>query len=198
MKILYVTSLLSLTTFLVAMEQSHLLLETQRLQIRYLTPEDAPSLIPILSDKDVMTYSITGPLTPEEINNYLHKKLLKSYKDYGWGRYALIKKDDKALIGYCGLGMQSLGDGKKYIDLGYKIAKKYWGSGYATEAACAIRDYACDVLKMPELVLITAASHSASINVAQKTGFQFWKEETFHSYPAVVYKIALQSKEAHL
>ena len=169
------------------------IIETERLEIRHITTDDAASLVPILGDPEVMHYFITGPLNPEKIEQYLHNKLLASYRENGWGRYALYKKDDGTFIGYCGLGMQSIGDGKQYIDLGYR-SKKILGPRICHRGRKSRMHYAHNTLHISELIAITAAQHTASINVIEKIGFKFWKIGLFHSYPANIYRINVESK----
>lgn len=175
--------------------QPKYLFESARLYYREFTHDDAPALIPILGDKEVMEYCVSHEeqkkifhaMNNEEIKAFL-ARVITSYKENGWGRYAGIKKDDGTLIGYCGLKMQAFGD-KNYPELGYRLAKKYWNLGYATEAACATRDYLKEALKLPKLISIIEPSNEKSINVITKAGFSFSRVETFYGFPANIYEI---------
>jgi [ribosomal protein S5]-alanine N-acetyltransferase len=195
----YYVLVLSFSWYITA-QHTDIIGETDRLYLRYFTADDAQALLPVLGDKDVMYYALEDvtsavilqkfrPKSLEEIQDFL-RRTFESYQKNGWGRYAIIKKDDDVLIGYCGLTLQKLGDGKEYIELGYRLAKKYWGHGYATEAACAVRDYARDVLQLMGLISILYPANTASSRVATKAGFVFWKTEDFYDVSVNVYNIS--------
>ncbi len=75
--------------------------ETARLIIRKFTTRDLKKLHAILSDKEVMLYSLHGPYSLEQTDTFL-KGTLNSYDSRGYAQYAVILKDSKELIGFCG------------------------------------------------------------------------------------------------
>lgn len=91
---------------------------------------------------------------------------------------ALILKESNVLIGFCGFIHQTI-DGDQYIELGYRLDEPCWGSGLATEAAGAVRDYAFNVLQIPLLVSIIHYQNHASKRVAQKIGMRLMKQTHF-------------------
>jgi RimJ/RimL family protein N-acetyltransferase len=58
---------------------------------------------------------------------------MRSEADEGLARYAVILKETGEMIGFCGFKRRS-----DCIDLGWRYARRVWGSGYATEAAHAV------------------------------------------------------------
>ena len=162
---------------------------TERLLIREFIEQDLFSFTLVLAHPEVMKYSSNRePLTLQETKEIMDSRIFASYKQYGWGLWALIDKEDDVLIGYCGLMMQEI-DGEKHVDIGYRLAHSYWGQGLATEAAHAVRDYAFDVLGLDHLVSIIEPENIASIRVAEKCGMKFWKNTTMHNLPECVYRI---------
>jgi [ribosomal protein S5]-alanine N-acetyltransferase len=109
------------------------IVETERLILREFQQDDYRELSLILANLNVMKFSVSGCLTvaqtPEKINSYID-----SYRQYGFGKWAVILKQEKRLIGYCGIAVEEI-DGKKETELGYRLSDKYWGKGLATEAA---------------------------------------------------------------
>ena len=115
------------------------LFSSTRLQFRQFTRDDADALIPILSDKEVMEYGMSSDIaeklaqsnihvmSPEDINAFL-QRAITSYKENGYGLYAIIKKDDNILIGYCGLKKRHIDDSSR-VEIIYRLAKRYWGFG---------------------------------------------------------------------
>lgn len=171
------------------------ILETERLYARQFTGDDAPDLMPILGDPAVMGYTFSKPFTIEGLKSLLTNQIPTSYKVKGWGRYAVVKKDDDALIGYAGFSVQKLDNEEEKIDLGYGFAKKYWKLGYATEIARALVCYAQNTVKIPALIAVIHPENAASINVVQKAGFKFFKESRYHTNPVNVYEIDLKKSE---
>ena len=87
--------------------------------------------------------------------------------------------------------MQHVGD-KEYVDIGYGFAKKYWKLGYATEVVKALIDYSQNSLRLPMLVALIEKNNAASIRVAQKAGFEFWKNDMYNGQPLQIYKVELK------
>ena len=71
------------------------------------------------------------------------------------------------------------------------MARSYWGRGYATEAAQAVRDYAFNRLRLPRLIAMIDPQNIASIRVAEKLGMYYEKDVMFEGYthPDRVYAI---------
>lgn len=146
---------------------------TDQLILRKLNINDAVKLLEIFSDPEMMEYHrVTRNLdeTKEWIQQYL-----ESYEKHGFGRYAAILKDTNEFIGYAGFAAKEI-DGQPEVEIGYTLNKKFWGQGYATEAALACRDYAFDTLGLKRIVAIIYPDNAASINVAKKIGMEFAKK----------------------
>lgn len=77
------------------------ILETPRLTLRYFTIRDKAALVPILGDAEVMRFSIIGVHDRQQIRQFIEQRLL-SYLEWGFGLYAVVHKQDRELIGYCG------------------------------------------------------------------------------------------------
>lgn len=106
----------------------------------------------------------------------------------GWGLCPAVLKQTGDLIGHAGLVRQEV-DGRAEWEVGYWLAKKYWGEGFATEAAIAFRDYAFDQLGVERLICIIQPANLGSIHVAKKIGMTKEKETLFHSVPVVIYSM---------
>lgn len=168
-----------------------MLIKTNRLYLRLLTIDDTEALMPIFGDTDVMQYSRIGAMSIEQIRNSLINIHIKSYQDNGFGMYAIVQQADEQLIGIAGFLVQEV-DGEKHIELAYRLAKKYWGHGLATEAVLGLKEYARATLNIQRLISIIVPSNIASSNVAQKIGMKFWKETKTHAILVHIYSINLQ------
>lgn len=112
----------------------HIVFQTPRLILRQFTEEDAPLILKLNSDSEVVKY-VHEPIleSEEQAKNIIVSIILPQYEN-NLGRWAIHKKVTNEFIGWCGL--KYLAD-KNEIDLGYRILQNEWGKGFATEAAIA-------------------------------------------------------------
>ena len=96
---------------------------------------------------------------------------------YGYGLFSVILKETGELIGDCGLEQMEV-EGVQVAELGYDFRSEYWNQGFATEAACAVRDYAFDILQLPQLISLIRVGNLASKRVAEKVGMTLAEEFT--------------------
>lgn len=114
-------------------------LETERLLLREMTPEDYDALYRVLADSDIMQHY---PYTFDEarVRGWIEKNR-ERYAVFGFGLWAVCRKDTGEMIGDCGLTMQLI-DRQIRPEIGYHIRRDQQRQGYATEAAAAVRDWA--------------------------------------------------------
>lgn len=139
------------------------IIETKRLLLREWEEGSKPFLRLFLQDLEVM-YAYEHSFSDEEIEHWLQWNL-QSYKDNGYGLWAMERKDTGEIIGECGLTNQTI-DGIEYKEIGYHLCKKAWKNGYAVEAAQAVKKFAFEQLQLEEVVSIIRDTNIASMNVA--------------------------------
>jgi [ribosomal protein S5]-alanine N-acetyltransferase len=84
--------------------------------------------------------------------------------------WAVIERTSGDLIGDAGVGLID-GIGPEF-ELGYSLGTRWWGRGYATEAARAVREYVLGELALPEVFALVRPDNAASINVVEKIGME--------------------------
>ncbi|MEN9871335.1 MAG: hypothetical protein RLZZ171_2327 [Cyanobacteriota bacterium] len=166
------------------------ILETSRLTLRYITSRDAEALMPILGDAEVMQFSIIGVHSPKQIKQFIEQRLI-SYMEYGFGLYAVVHKQNQELIGYCGFFIQSI-EQQKEVEVGYRLAQKYWGQGLATEAAKAVVEYGQQRFNFQRFVCLIEIENSRSIRVANKLGMTLEKKIIYHGLDVAMYNLNCQ------
>jgi [ribosomal protein S5]-alanine N-acetyltransferase len=135
---------------------------------------DFDALRQIFTDPTVMA-SFGGELfTGTQMQSWLNRNL-EHQTEFGYGLFSVIRKADDLLIGDCGLERMTI-EGQAVAELGYDFRSDVWLQGYATEAACAVRDYAFDVLRLPQLVSLIRVGNLASQRVAEKVGMRLVAE----------------------
>lgn len=142
-------------------------IETQRLQLREMTPADRPALCRILQDSEVM-YAYNGPFSDEEVDEWLERQLAR-YRQWGYGLWAVVLKATGKMIGQCGLTLQQW-NGREMLEAGYLFQRSHWHQGYATEAARACMDYAFGTLNSPLVCSIIRDNNLPSQQVALRNG----------------------------
>ncbi|MFG6495524.1 GNAT family N-acetyltransferase [Fictibacillus sp. UD] len=161
-------------------------METERLQFKRYTNEDFPFFASLWSDPNVIQYIGKGVTrSQEKAQKSFQEWLLPGYRE-GRGLYLIVHKEFKVPIGHAGVVQQTV-DGKKEYEIGYWFATKYWGHGYATEAAAFFKNYAINELGITRLICLIQRNNKKSISVASKLGMTLHKETTFNTIPVDVY-----------
>lgn len=161
------------------------IIETERLYLRQLSIHDAENLYRLNLDPDVIRFTGDSPFRSIEeakqfLENYDH------YQKYGFGRWAVIEKNDDEFIGWCGLKYSpSLAE----HDIGFRFFKSCWNRGYATEAALASINHAFEILHLQRIVGRAMKENIASVSVLEKIGLSFLGEFDFDGSDGVLYCI---------
>jgi ribosomal-protein-alanine N-acetyltransferase len=148
-------------------------IETERLIIREIIPEDIDGMFELESDPQVHQYLGNQPIKTREESPGRIDFIRQQYIDHGIGRWAMIEKETNSFIGWTGFKFinETVNGHINYYDLGYRMIPKYWGKGYATEAAIACLDYGTNQLKLNPIYGIADDGNSGSKNVLVKAGF---------------------------
>src|SRR5262249_11537072 len=146
-----------------------MILETERLVLDTWQISDWTALRPIATDVEVMRY-ITGgvPWTDERIHSFVDCQV-KLYSDRGFCRWKLLAKPTREMIGFCGVGLwRDVQD----PEIGWWLARQYWGRGLATEAArTALRD-AFERVRLDRIISIARLANRASTRIMEKLGLE--------------------------
>ena len=147
------------------------LLETERLYLRRVTLDDADLLLAVWNDPAFIEHvGDRGIRTREEAVAAMQAGALQLYADYGYGPYAMVRRDDGVRMGICGLFKRENLD---YPDIGFGVLPEFCGQGYAGEAAFAVLAHARDDLRSEELTAIVSPGNAASIGLIEKLGLGF-------------------------
>ena len=163
-------------------------IESDRLCMRFFREDDLNALWRIMSNPEVMRFSLSGPYSREKTEAFL-KACIESYASRATGLYAVELNATKEVIGYCGFYYHEI-DGREEVEIGYRIHPDFWGRGIATEAAKAIQAFGKEQFGYQRLISIIEAKNTASIRVAEKCGMRFEKESIFkETVPVCIYSI---------
>lgn len=162
-------------------------LETDRLVLREMVPEDFEALYAILSDPETM-WHYPAPFDAERVRRWIAWNR-ENYARYGFGLWSVLLKGG-GVIEDCGLTMQNI-DGEQLPEIGYHIRRDHWRRGFAREAAATVRDWAFQNTDYDALYAYMKYDNIASMATARAIGMRKVRE-----YPdpvngiSCVYRIA--------
>jgi ribosomal-protein-alanine N-acetyltransferase len=170
----------------------NILIETERLIMRDLLPEDAPGMFALDSDAEVHKYIGGRPVKTIDDSRKVIEIIRAQYISNGIGRWAVIEKTTEQFIGWSGLKLitEPINGHNNYLDLGYRFMPQYWGKGYAKETAKASADFAWNTLKASRLCGIAHEQNIASRKVLESVGLQQKELFEFDAAPHVWYEMA--------
>jgi ribosomal-protein-alanine N-acetyltransferase len=146
-----------------------MILETERLLLDAWQISDWTAFRPIAADADVMRY-ITGgvPWTDDQIRAFVERQV-KLYTERGFCRWKLLTKATGELTGFCGVGFWRDAPDP---EIGWWLARRYWGRGLATEAArTALRD-AFERVGLERIISVAMPENAASIRIMEELGLK--------------------------
>ena len=146
-------------------------LETERLILRELVPDDAPFMLELLNDPAyILNIADRGVRDVEGARRYLEERWRASYAEHGFGLWVVVHRETGASTGLCGLVRR---DGLDDVDVGYAFLPAYRGRGFALESALGVKAHARDVVGLTRLVAIVTPGNARSIQVLERLGMCF-------------------------
>jgi RimJ/RimL family protein N-acetyltransferase len=140
-------------------------LDTERLWLRPFRASDFEDFAELNADPEVMRH-IGG--TWDRGRSWRHLAYLLGYPQLGRpGMWALEHKETGAFIGMVGF---SEPEGWPGFELAGRLARRWWGYGYATEAARAALDHAFTVLRKDRVISLVRPGNQASIRLVERLG----------------------------
>jgi RimJ/RimL family protein N-acetyltransferase len=158
-------------------------LRTERLLLRRWKDSDREPFAALNADPEVRKF-FPGILTREE-SDALVERIEAGFQVNGFGWWAAEIVETGEFIGFIGLSPLGpelpCGPG---IEIGWRLARRFWGCGYATEGARACLAHAFGPLGAAEVVAFTAVGNTRSRAVMDRLGMTHDPAEDF-DHPAV-------------
>lgn len=144
-------------------------LTTDRLLLRAWTDADREPFAALNADPEVMEH-FPSVLTRAE-SDHMVDLIAEGLTRRGWGLWAVELREDGAFIGFVGLNEVPFeAEFTPAVEIGWRVARPYWGRGYATEAARAALDCAFGTIGLDRVVSFTALSNVRSRAVMERIG----------------------------
>mgnify|MGYP006278202039 CR=1 FL=1 len=146
-------------------------IETARLLIRDIVPQDVSALARLWADPDV-TRHMGGPRDEAELRAIFEEDAQRAVQPEVDDLWPVVETASGRVVGHCGLLHKEV-DGRPEVELVYVFEQAVWGQGYATEAAGALADYAFQGVHLQRVIAPIDPNNVASERVAQKIGMCF-------------------------
>src|SRR5690242_1700060 len=146
-------------------------LTTGRLKLRQWRDADLAPFAALNADPEVMRYfpSTLTQQQSDEFAGYAHDTIERQ----GWGLWAVEVGGGPPFIGFVGLNRVSFEEHfTPAVEVGWRLARPFWGNGYATEAATAAVSFAFERLDLDEVVSFTSTTNEPSIRVMRRLGMR--------------------------
>lgn len=169
---------------------ARMILETERLVLRRLSPADVEEVAPVYGDPEVMRYIGDGTAWSRRRTEEALARWHGFWEDDGFGQLLARRREDGRAVGDVGLlawdpeawrpGSRARIGAHAEVEIGWTLAREFWGLGYATEAATAVRDWAFADLGVTRLVSLIQPGNARSIRVAEKLGERHERDIVTH------------------
>lgn len=165
-------------------------LETERLLVRPWRPNDRAAFVAIHAHAEVTRYIHAGvPFNDQEVDAYLERQA-RQLAELDMCMGALVEKSSGEVIGVA--GVQPLGTTGD-LEIGWTLARRAWGRGYAREAGRAAMAHVLEKLGRPRAVAIIDCGNEASKRVAVSLGMAYDRpytgSELGHRMPEIVVEL---------
>ncbi|WP_404358858.1 GNAT family N-acetyltransferase [Cytobacillus firmus] len=146
-------------------------LETDRLILRWLTPDDAAFILELLNEPAWIRYIGDKSVhTLDDAKNYILTGPMKMYSQFGFGLFLVERKEGSSPIGMCGLIKRDTLDN---VDIGFAFLSRYQTQGYGFESASATLKFGHEQLDMERILAITSLDNHASSRLLEKIGMKY-------------------------
>lgn len=151
-------------------------LQTERMILREFTLEDVDNLVDLDSDPAVTRYINGGKPSPKEwVVEKVMPRILGYYENLDrQGIWAAIDKHEGGFMGWFHLRPNHAA--RAETELGYRLKRRYWGQGFATEGSLALIEKGFEELQAEIIVAIADPDNGASRRVMEKAGLTFVQE----------------------
>jgi ribosomal-protein-alanine N-acetyltransferase len=144
-------------------------LETERLILRKISPDDRDDFFVMRSDERMHEYTDTTPDHDVSQTDAYLAKMLRGVDENRWIIWAIQHRDSARVIG--SVGIWNFDETQTSAELSYGIAPEFQGRGYMGEALARVIEYAFATLKLSVLEAYTDAENTPSRRLLERIGF---------------------------
>ena len=149
-------------------------LETERLTLRGWRDDDLDALAAVNADPEVMRYIMDGSVRDRQESAEGLRRMMRGWAEHGFGLFAVQVRATGTLAGWAGLAVpEFLPEVLPAVEIGWRLDRRFWGHGYATEAAAAALRFGFADLGLDRVVSIRHVDNTRSARVMAKLGIAY-------------------------
>ncbi len=145
------------------------MIRTERLLLRRWRDADRAPFAAMNSDPEVIAH-LPGA-RPREQSDAFVDRIERHFDELGWGLWAVEVPGEAPFVGYVGLWPADF-LAPDAVEVGWRLARPFWGRGYATEAAAEALRFGFRQVGMDEIVSFTVPANERSVRVMERIGLE--------------------------
>ena len=153
-----------------AQENMELILNTERLTIRPIEPDDKKDLFAYRSDVEANKYQGWIPDSLEDAAQFIESIAEKIDIPNSWFQFVIINNESQKIIG--DIGIHFFDNENKQVEIGCTLHNKYHDKGYATEALSCVIDFLFTKLKKHRIIASIDPKNTSAIQLVERIGFR--------------------------
>ena len=158
-------------------------LETSRLRMRQWRESDRAPFAAMNADPAVMEF-FASPPSPAASDASIDAWQAQ-FAAQGWSNWAVELRESSEFVGFTGLSVpRRTFSFSPCVEVGWRLARRFWGRGFATEAARAALRVAFERLSLSEIVSFTAVGNLRSRAVMERIGMRNTNQD--FEYPGII------------
>jgi ribosomal-protein-alanine N-acetyltransferase len=146
------------------------IIDASRTRLRWISENDTDAFYAIYSNPEVMRYWSTPPLPDRDSASKLISEIHDLFQRRMILKWGIALRSDDQLIG--SITLFNLSFPHRRAEIGYALAREFWGHGYMNEALMALLKYAFEVLELHRIEADVDPRNTASIKTVERLGFQ--------------------------
>ncbi|MEZ0066294.1 RimJ/RimL family protein N-acetyltransferase [Streptacidiphilus sp. MAP12-20] len=171
-------------------------LKTQRLLLRGWRDDDLDALAAIYADPEVMRYIRDGSVHDRAGTAAALTRMREMWAERGFGLFAAEELESGTLVGWVGLAVPTfLPEVLPAVEIGWRLARPYWGRGFATEGARVALRFGFEEAGLDRVVSICHPDNTASERVMTKLGLRLERETVVPAHGGRVRVLAISREE---
>ena len=145
-------------------------LETERLIIRPIKPEDKNEIFEYHSDPEINKYQGWIPITIDDVETFIGKVSKHINEPETWFQVVILEKETQKIVG--DIGIHFFGSENKQVELGCTLNRNFQNKGYATESLIKVIDYLFKEMKKHRIIASMDPDNKNSIRLVERIGFR--------------------------
>ena len=167
--------------------------QTKRLLLRELQPSDVEAIFDLLSDPEAMRY-FPRTYTREEAAGWIERNQQRG-AIFGYSLWAVMERASGEVLGDCGPSWHEIDD-ELQLEIGYHFRRRYWGQGFATEAARSVMEWVFTNLPVEHVISLIRPENGPSRRVAERNGLAVADSTMFRGMEHLVYRMERERWES--